>query len=134
MIIRKNKESDSHSIVEILRLNNQYHHPHIDGPDAMQRVARCEAAISLVAETDGQIVGYIRAIYDGSRALIHLLSVLPNYQNKNVGSSLLKAVEKELKKRGAIGTTVAVTEESADYWKKKGFKPFPVFLLLKEFE
>jgi N-acetylglutamate synthase-like GNAT family acetyltransferase len=134
MIIRKYKESDSQYIVDILRLNNQYHHSRIEGSEAMNRVAKCEAAISLVAEIDNQIAGYIKAIYDGSRALIHLLTVHPNNQNSEVGSTLLKAVERELKKRGAQGTTVSVTEKSADYWKKKGFKPLPVFLMLKEFE
>ncbi len=134
MKIRKYNELDSKNIVEILKLNKQYDYPNVEGPDAMNRVAKCDAAISLVAEIDNRVVGYIKAIYDGSRALIHLLSVHPNYQNIGVGSVLLKAVEGELKKRGAPGATISVTDESVGYWEKKGFKRIPVFLMLKEFD
>ena len=133
MKIRKYGELDSQYIVEILKLNKQYDYPHIEGPEAMNHVARCNAAISLVAETDNRVVGYIKGIYDGSRALIHLLSVHPDYQNVGVGSALLLAMKSELKKRGAPGTTVSVTDKSVGYWEKKGFKRLPVFLMLKEF-
>jgi GNAT superfamily N-acetyltransferase len=133
MKIRKYHKTDSKYIVEILKLNNQYNYPHVEGPDAMNRVAKCDAAISLVADMDNHIVGYIKAVYDGSRALISLLSVHPDYQKKGVGSALLSAMENELKKRNAPGTTVSVTEESVSHWEKKGFKRLPVFLMLKEF-
>lgn len=133
MKIRKYNKLDSQYIVEILKLNKQYNYPHVEGPDAMNRVAECEAAISLVADIDNCVVGYIKAIYDGSRALITLLSVCPDYQNGGVGSALLSAVEDELKERGAPGTTVSVIEGSVGYWEKKGFKRLPVFLMLKEF-
>lgn len=133
MIIRNYNESDSGSIVEILKLNKQYDYPNMEGPNAMNRVADCDAAISLVAEADIGVVGYIKAIYDGSRSLIHLISVHPDYQNKGVGSALLKTVEDELKKRGAPGTTVSVTDKSVEFWEKKGFTRIPVFLMIKDF-
>ncbi len=133
MKIRKYKKSDSEHIVEILKLNKQYGYPRIEGPEAMSRVAKCGAAIILVAEIDNHIVGYIKAIYDGSRALIHLLSVHPKYQDRNIGGALLVATENELKKRGAPSVSVSVTIKSMRYWEKKGFKRIPVFLMLKEF-
>lgn len=133
MKIRKYEKSDSQHIVKILKLNKQYDYPDIEGPEAMNRVAKCDAAISLVAEIDNRSVGYIKAIYDGSRALIHLLSVHPDYQNMDVGSALLSYMEDELKKRGSPGIAVSVTDESTGYWEKKGFKRTPVFFMLKEF-
>jgi len=41
--IRRFKESDTDYLVEILKLNDQYKYPIIDGPGAMRRVANCEA-------------------------------------------------------------------------------------------
>jgi len=133
MRVRDYRQSDAEHLVEILKVNGQYEYPHVEGPDAMDRVAACDAAVALVAEIDGQVVGYIRAVYDGARALIHLLTVHPDYQRKGVGAALLAAVEDELRKRGASGTTVTVTEASRSYWERMGFKRVPAFLMLKEF-
>ena len=100
MRVRDYRHSDAEHLVEILKLNGQYEYPHVEGPDAMDRVAECGAAIALVAEDDSRVVGYIRAVYDGARALIHLLTVHPDMQRKGVGAALLAAVEDELRKRG----------------------------------
>lgn len=129
--IRRFNKSDIESLVEILTLNNQYGYPAIDGPDAMERVSTCQAAVFLVAETE-KLCGFIRAVYDGSRALIHLLSVHPNYQHRGIGTALVNAVCKELSRRGAPSVSATVTEKSAGFWQKQGFKRTPAFLVLKE--
>jgi ribosomal protein S18 acetylase RimI-like enzyme len=129
--IRKFRDSDINDLVKILELNMQYGSPLVEGPDAMRRVARCQAAVVLVAEENGTPVGFIRAIYDGSRALIHLLSVNPKFQRKGIGSQLVDAAIFELVKRGAPSISVTVTEESVGFWEKKDFKRLPVFLMLK---
>ncbi|MFH1314242.1 MAG: GNAT family N-acetyltransferase [Candidatus Eisenbacteria bacterium] len=133
MSVRDYRQSDAEHLVEILRLNGQYEYPHIEGPDAMDRVAGCDAGVVFVADIDERVVGYIRAVYDGARALIHLLTVHPDYQGKGVGAALLAAVEEELKKRGASGTIVTVTEAGSSYWERMGFRRLPAFLMLKEF-
>ena len=129
--IRPFVQSDSVRLVEILRINGQYDYPAIDGPEAMDRVAACDAAIFLVAEEAGQVQGLIRAVYDGSRALIHLLSVHPSTQRKGIGSTLVAAMEKELNRRGAPTVSVTVAEDSAGFWEKQGFDRSPVHLMLK---
>jgi hypothetical protein len=43
MRIRDFEVSDTDEVVEILKLNNQYGHPEVDGPEAMKRVKACEA-------------------------------------------------------------------------------------------
>lgn len=87
----------------------------------------------LVAEAEGKPCGFVRAVYDGSRALIHLFSVHPDFQKSGIGSALLKAACTEIARRGSPTASVTVTKESAGFWKKKGFKELPVFLMLKEF-
>ena len=91
----------------------------------MRRVAECDAAVFLVAEVDNQPCGFIRAVYDGSRALVHLLSVHPDYQHSGVGSALVDAVSEDLHRRGAPTISVTVTEKSASFWEKKGFIRLP---------
>lgn len=130
--IRPFAASDIPSVVEILELNNQYDYPAIEGPESMQRVADCAAAIFLVAEIDQQVCGLIKAVYDGSRALIHFLSVHPSHQRSGVGSALVDQVHQELSRRGAPTVSATVTEKSVGFWEKKGFVRLPVFLMLKE--
>ncbi len=130
--IRKFKETDKIRLVEILKLNSQYDFPEIEGPDSMKRVSQCEAAVLLVAVTDQVICGFIKAVYDGSRALIHLISVHPHYHNSGVGMALVNAVGNEFSQRGAPTISATVTQKSAGFWKKMGFGELPVFVMLRD--
>ncbi len=131
MRIRKFQKSDAETLVKILQLNKQYAYPEVEGPEAMQRVSRCSSALFLVAEEKGRPIGFIKAVYDGSRALIHLLSVHPDFQGKGIGTKLSDAAISMLKRRGAPSVSVTATEDSAGFWEKKAFKRMPVFLMLK---
>jgi len=131
MEIRPFVEKDADRLVEILQLNNQYDCPAVEGPAAMRRVAACQSAVFLVAEINGHPQGFIRAIYDGSRAMIHLLSVHPAVQHRGIGRRLVEAVEKELEQRGAPSVSVTVTDTSVAFWSKQGFERLPVYLMLK---
>ena len=130
--IRPFQESDIPHLIKILKLNGQYVYPEIEGPEPMKRVAKCRAAVFLVAVKEDKPCGLIRAIYDGSRALIHLLSVHPKYQYQGIGSALLEAVGTELLGRGAPTVSVTVTKQSVSFWRKRGFEKLPVFLMLKK--
>lgn len=130
--VREFRESDIPRLVQILTLNDQYKHPAIEGPESMKRVAMCDAAVFMIAETDKQICGFIKAVYDGSRALIHLLSVHPDYQHSGVGTALVDAVAAEFIRRGAPTVSVTATEQSVGFWERIGFRRVPVLLMLKE--
>ena len=128
-MIRDFKLRDTNAIVEILKLNNQYGFPEVDGPEAMRRVKACSAAIFLVYEMDSKVVGSIRGNYDGSRAIIHELSVHPAYQRRGIGTTLVKEIVKRFHKRGAPTVSATVTEESLGFWQKAGFRKTEVFLV-----
>lgn len=128
--IRNFSESDILVLIDILKRNGQFDHPAVEGRDAMKRVAKCSASVFLVAEEDNRVMGLVRGVYDGSRAMIHQLSVDPNYQGRGVGRALLDAVCKEFRKRNAPTVSVTVTERSGPFWEKLGFKRLPVFLML----
>ena len=129
--IRPFAQGDGEQLVDILKQNGQFSHPEVEGIAAMCRVASCDAAVFLVAEVDGEPMGLIRAVYDGSRALIHLLSVRPSAQHRGVGHALVEAVQMELRQRGAPTVSVTVTDNSSGFWKKQGFEALPVYLMLK---
>ncbi|MDP7078769.1 MAG: GNAT family N-acetyltransferase [Candidatus Undinarchaeales archaeon] len=133
-VVRPFREEDIPALIEMLTLNGQYDYPEIEGPEAMRRVAACDAAVFLVAEVEGRSVGLVRAVYDGSRALVHLLSVHPDQQGRGVGTTLLQACVDELVRRGAPTVSVTVSEASAAFWEKVGFARLPVFVMLKEVE
>jgi N-acetylglutamate synthase-like GNAT family acetyltransferase len=129
--IRPFVERDAEELADILTRNGQFGHPDVEGVAAMRRVAACEAAVFLVAEVDGRAEGLVRAVYDGSRALIHLLSVSPDAQHRGIGRALVDAVQIELRRRGAPTVSVTVTDASAGFWQKQGFDALPVYLMLK---
>jgi len=121
MHIRTFEPKDCDRIVEILKANQQYGHPEIEGPEAMRRVAECKAAEFLVAEDQGQVVGMIRGVFDGSRAIIYIASVHPNYQRRGIGRALVHAVARKFKERGAASLAVVIPGE-VGFWSKLRFR------------
>lgn len=128
MFVRNFEVEDAGVVVEILKLNNQYGFPAVDGPEAMKRVKACSVAVFLVCEIDGKVVGVVRGNYDGSRAIIHQLSVHPQYQRRGIGTALVKEIVKRFQERGAPTVSATVTDESLGFWQKMGFKKTKAFL------
>jgi N-acetylglutamate synthase-like GNAT family acetyltransferase len=129
VLIRDFQLTDRDEIVEILKLNNQYGFPEVDGPEAMKRVKACSAAVFLVCEIDGRVVGVVRGNYDGSRAIVHQLSVHPAYQRRGIGTALVKEIVKRFKRMGAPTVSATVTDQSLPFWQKVGFRKTKIFLV-----
>jgi ribosomal protein S18 acetylase RimI-like enzyme len=121
MEIREFRPGDVDALVDILKANQQYGHPEIDGPEAMLRVEECVAAEFLVAETGEQVVGMIRGTYDGSRAVIYLASVHPDHQRQGIGRSLVIEIARRFMERGARSISVIVPGD-AGFWRKMKFR------------
>jgi ribosomal protein S18 acetylase RimI-like enzyme len=119
--IRDFRSEDIDALVGILKANQQYGHPDIDGPEAMLRVRDCQAAEFLVAEDGDQVVGMIRGTYDGSRAVIYLASVHPARQRQGIGRAMVLEISRRFQDRGAGSIAVIVPGEAA-FWKKMGFR------------
>jgi ribosomal protein S18 acetylase RimI-like enzyme len=120
-IVRDFVLDDVDSLVDILKSNQQYSHPEIDGPAAMARVHDCQAAEFLVAESGGRVIGMIRGTYDGSRAVIYLASVHPDYQHQGIGRALVREITHRFKARGAASIAVIVPGD-AGFWRKMKFR------------
>ena len=75
------------------------------------------------AWVDKKCIGYVNSISDGvSDALINNLIISPEYQNKKVGSSLLKFLIKELRKDGVKFFNVVFEPRLEKFYKKCGFR------------
>jgi len=138
MKIRDFRPEDADALVGILKANQQYGHPDIDGPDAMLQVHKCEAAEFLVAEKDGGAVGMIRGTFDGSRAVIYLASVHPDHQRQGIGTALVSEIARRFQRRGARSLSVIVPGD-ARFWRKMKFRQttrvmqaFPIDEVLEE--
>jgi putative acetyltransferase len=88
--------------------------------------------VSLVAEIEGQVVGHIAfspvIISDGSIGWYGLgpVSVLPKYQKKGIGKSLISEGLSLLRKLGGQG---CVLVGHPSYYKPLGFQNFPELVL-----
>jgi ribosomal protein S18 acetylase RimI-like enzyme len=122
MEIRVFRETDCDALVAILRANLQYGDPESDGPPAMVRVHNCPAALFLVAEEDGEPIGFVRGVYDGSRALIHIVSVHPDCQRRGIGTALVRAAAQQFRERGAKSLAVTVPGDNLAFWKRMSFR------------
>jgi ribosomal protein S18 acetylase RimI-like enzyme len=121
MVIRDFHPDDVDSLVEILKANQQFGHPAIDGPEAMLRVHQCQAAEFLVAEEEGQVIGMIRGTYDGSRAVIYLASVHPDQQRHGIGRQLVREIVLRFQQRGA-GSIAVIVPGDLSFWRKLNFR------------
>jgi putative acetyltransferase len=121
MRIRGFQPEDVHALVDILKANQQYGHPEIDGPEAMLQVHECKAAEFLVADRRDQVVGMIRGAYDGSRAIIYLASVHPDHQRQGIGRALVLEIARRFKQRGA-GSIAVIVPGDLGFWSKMNFR------------
>jgi putative acetyltransferase len=121
LMIRDFVPADCDSLVEVLKANLQFGLPEIDGPEAMLRVCDCDAAEFLVAEEDDHVVGLIRGVFDGSRAIVSVVSVHPDYQRRGIGTALVSEIAKRFKAKGSNHLSV-IAAGNLDLLKKLGFK------------
>ena len=86
-----------------------------------------------VAIEDDIIVGSIFGVFNGRRAWINHLAIHPEYQKRGIGSKLLNATIKELKKRGATKVILGVSTsnlKAMEFYYKNGFQVMDDAVLL----
>ena len=110
----------------------QIHLAAFDGPDEADLVDALgdggHVLASLVAEIDGQVVGHILfsrmhiETDDGDipAASLAPMAVLPDHQNRGIGSEL---VERGLEHCRDLGERIAVVLGHPDYYPRFGFRP-----------
>jgi putative acetyltransferase len=127
IVIRNETDADVGAITEVtvaafktLEISNHTEQFIIEALRAAKALA-----VSLVAEVDGHVIGHIAFspvnITDGTQNWYGLgpVSVLPEYQRKGIGKSLIKEGLSQLKELNAQGCCLV---GHPDYYKKLGFK------------
>lgn len=87
-------------------------------------IARDSEAL-LVAEADGTLIATLIAAFDGWRANMYRLAVLPEYRRRGVARALVEDGERRLRLRGARRFSVFVIEEqegAAAFWQTMGYQ------------
>lgn len=93
----------------------------------LQEFLGAEDAHSILAEDEGQVIGFIVTEAQVAQAHIITLDVLPAYQRRGVGTLLLKAAEQQLTRRGIESITLETAtnnEPAIAFWKEHGYVPY----------
>jgi ribosomal protein S18 acetylase RimI-like enzyme len=94
----------------------------------------------LVAESNNEagtkyIIGAVIGAFDGRRAWIYHLAVLPNVRRGGVATRLVREIERHLRASGALKVNLLVEPENIDacrFYKALGFSEAPFAFFTKE--
>lgn len=95
-----------------------------DDADALHTLLERDPASLLIAEVAGEPVGTLIVGWDGWRANLYRLAVLPPWRRRGIATGLVVAAEKILRSLGARrGAAVVVTghEDAAAFWRSMGY-------------
>ena len=96
---RKFRKTDTETVIKLwkkCKLIVQWNDPFKD----INRKLSIKDNLFIIGEMNKNIIASAMAGYDGHRGYIYYLAVLPEYQKKGIGSSLLSIVEKKLLQLG----------------------------------
>ena len=143
--IRKEEPYDMPSVFELIQLafESEQHSDHQEQVlvENLRRSAEFIPELSIIAEIDGKIVGYIlltkiQIVNQDSRQIQDSLAlapvaVLPQFQGKGVGSQLILYSHQIAKELG-FGSIILLGH--ADYYPKFGYVPASVYAIKLPFD
>lgn len=96
-----------------------------DTADDIRGVLKNPAALVLVAEDEGRIIGTVIGSFDGWRGNIYRMAVHPDYQRRGVASGLLANLEGFFDARNVKRITALVESEhpwAVGFWEAAGYQ------------
>jgi ribosomal protein S18 acetylase RimI-like enzyme len=94
-----------------------------DTPNEVTKLLGEPAALLLVAEADGRLVGTVIGGWDGWRGNIYRLAVLPAYRRRGIARALVGEAERRLFRMGARRISALVDSNhpwATDFWDSLG--------------
>ncbi|WP_141432243.1 GNAT family acetyltransferase [Bacillus sp. 03113] len=71
-----------------------------DSIEGLKKIVEREPDLFFVAEENHKIIGAVMGTYDGRRGWVNHLAVHPEYQGKQLGTQIMKELEKRFKQIG----------------------------------
>ena len=96
-----------------------------DTVEELQRLVDENTGLFLVADEAGRLIGTIIGGWDGWRANMYRLAVLPEFRRRGVAGSLVAEVEQRLRAKGARRVTALVVKSEEDalaFWEAAGYE------------
>lgn len=82
--------------------------------------------LSLVAVSQGKLIGAVLCGHDGRRGFIHHLAIHPQFRSCGTGSAMVRDCLERLRKIGIQKCHIFLitgNKSGFDFWKKQGFYP-----------
>ena len=96
-----------------------------DDPASVRALVAHDPEALILAEEDGEIVGTLIAGFDGWRANLYRLVVLPGARRRGVAGALVSEAERRLKLRGAPRANALVVLDhphAVGFWQSAGYE------------
>lgn len=129
MAVRRCDVTDAAALQHLSREAMGYDFPLSDTTAKLTKLLNDSTNLILVAELNGEVVGYIHAVdydllYAPHYKNIMGIAVLPEYRRQGIGKELLSAVEKWAGETGASAVRLCSGEERTDaheFYKSLGY-------------
>jgi ribosomal protein S18 acetylase RimI-like enzyme len=123
MILRSARPDDVEAVLDVWSRAEAAPSATDDAPSLLRLLAHDPDAL-VVAELDGVVIGTVIATFDGWRANLYRLAVVPEHRRRGVARALVVEGERRVRTRGArrFSALVLATEEPAvGLWNAVGY-------------
>jgi ribosomal protein S18 acetylase RimI-like enzyme len=131
--LRDFRDDDYDAAVRLWRATGLTVKPSDELPELRKLIDR-NPGLFLVAEEDGMVVGTVMGAWDGRRAWIYHLAVLPDRQGGRDRRMLMEELERRLRAIGATKLNLLVERGNAgvaDFYRKLGYAPDELLFMTK---
>lgn len=100
-----------------------------DSPEELEKLVTKSPGLFFLAVDGDKVIGTVMGGFDGRRGLVYHLAVLPEYQNRNIGSYLLNRVEEALFEVGCRKVYLFILPENMDragFYQNLGYEQMDV--------
>lgn len=123
--IREFREGDYEAVLRVWREAGLTIKPSDTLPELRKLVERNPGTF-LVAEEEGTVVGTAIGAWDGRRAWVYHLAVLPAARGRGTGRMLMEELERRMRAVGATKLNLLIEAGNAgvaDFYRKLGYAP-----------
>lgn len=132
-LIREFRQADYDAVLHVWRAAGLTLKPSDTLPELRKVIGR-NPGLLLVAEEEGSVVGAVIGAWDGRRAWVYHLAVLPAMQGLGTGRMLMDQLERRFRALGATKLNLLVEPGNAgvsDFYRRLGYAPDDLLFITK---